>query len=258
LTVRGLRIGYPVPGGVVTEVVRGIDFEVRRGEILGLVGESGSGKSQTAFSVLGLLPRNAVVLGGSVVFDGIQLLDEPVAVRKVLGRRIAYVPQEPMSNLDPTRTVGDQLVRGLRATTRTTRAEARAQLLDLLRRVGIADPERVWRAYPHEISGGMAQRVLITGAIASDPDLIIADEPTTALDVTVQAEVLDIIRGLRDDRGLAVVLVTHNLGVVADLCDRVAVMRHGELVETATVADFFEAPTQEYSRELLSAAEEVA
>jgi ABC-type dipeptide/oligopeptide/nickel transport system ATPase component/ABC-type dipeptide/oligopeptide/nickel transport system permease subunit len=258
LTVRGLRIGYPVPGGVVTEVVRGIDFEVRRGEILGLVGESGSGKSQTAFSVLGLLPRNAVVLGGSVVFDGIQLLDEPVAVRKVLGRRIAYVPQEPMSNLDPTRTVGDQLVRGLRATTRTTRAEARAQLLDLLRRVGIADPERVWRAYPHEISGGMAQRVLITGAIASDPDLIIADEPTTALDVTVQAEVLDIIRGLRDDRGLAVVLVTHNLGVVADLCDRVAVMRHGELVETATVADFFEAPTQGYSRELLSAAEEVA
>lgn len=258
LTVRGLRVGYPVPGGEVREVVRGIDFEVRQGEILGLVGESGSGKSQTAFSVLGLLPRNAVVLGGSVVFDGAQLLGRPDAVMKVLGSRIAYVPQEPMSNLDPTRTVGDQLARGLRATKRMSRADARAQLLELLRRVGIADPERVWRAYPHEISGGMAQRVLITGAIAGDPDLIIADEPTTALDVTVQAEVLDIIRGLRDDRGLAVVLVTHNLGVVADLCDRVAVMRHGELVETAPVADFFAAPKQEYSRELLSAAEEVA
>ncbi|GAA2412214.1 dipeptide/oligopeptide/nickel ABC transporter permease/ATP-binding protein [Actinomadura vinacea] len=218
VSIRGLRIGYPDGGGGLREVVHGVDLDVRRGEIHGLVGESGSGKSQIAFSTLGILPREAVILGGSVLLDGQDLLASEKLMRHARGRRIAYIPQEPMANLDPSFTVGAQLTHGLRAVKKTTRRDAEKELLGLLSRVGIKDPEHVFRLYPHEISGGMAQRVLICGAVASGPDLIVADEPTTALDVTVQAEVLELLRELRDERGLAMILVTHNLGVVADIC----------------------------------------
>jgi ABC-type dipeptide/oligopeptide/nickel transport system ATPase component/ABC-type dipeptide/oligopeptide/nickel transport system permease subunit len=252
LDVRDLRVGYP-SGGDVKDVVRGVSLSVRPGEIHGLVGESGSGKSQTAFAVLGLLPKEAVVTGGTITFDRQNMLASDKLIQSVRGRRIAYVPQEPMSNLDPTLTIGEQLTYGLRAVKKMTRQDAKEHLLALLTRVGIKDPGAVWRMYPHEISGGMAQRVLITGAIASDPDLIIADEPTTALDVTVQADVLELLRGLRDERGLGMILVTHNLGVVADICDTVSVMKNGEIVESAETVTLFSNPETAYTRELLSA-----
>ena len=162
-----------------------------------------------------------------------------------------------MSNLDPSCTVGAQLVEGLRAATPMPRSEARDRVLALLARVGIPDPERTFRAYPHQISGGMAQRVLICGAVAADPDVIVADEPTTALDVTVQAEVLELLRELSQERGLAMILVTHNLGVVADLCDTVRVMKEGNIVERADVDAIFESPRQAYTRELLSSSRSV-
>ncbi|WP_329348984.1 MULTISPECIES: dipeptide/oligopeptide/nickel ABC transporter permease/ATP-binding protein [unclassified Streptomyces] len=257
LSIRGLRIAYPDGDDGVREVVHGVDLAVRRGEIHGLVGESGSGKSQIAFSTLGILPREAVILGGSILLDGEDLLASEDHMRQARGRRIAYVPQEPMSNLDPCFTIGAQLVHGLRAVKKMTKREAERELLALLARVGIKDPERVFRQYPHQISGGMAQRVLICGAVASDPELIVADEPTTALDVTVQAEVLELLRELRDERGLAMILVTHNLGVVADLCDTVSVMKDGLIVERSEVDVLFEAPAEEYTQELLSSARRV-
>jgi ABC-type dipeptide/oligopeptide/nickel transport system ATPase component/ABC-type dipeptide/oligopeptide/nickel transport system permease subunit len=257
LSVRGLRIGYPDSPKSVREVVHGVDLDVRRGEIHGLVGESGSGKSQIAFSTLGILPKEAVILGGSILLDGEDLLGNDKALKSARGSRIGYIPQEPMSNLDPSFTIGAQLVYGLRAVKRITAREAKEQLIALLARVGIRDPEGVMRLYPHEISGGMAQRVLICGAVASDPGLIVADEPTTALDVTVQAEVLELLRELSTERGLAMILVTHNLGVVADLCDTVSVMKDGRIIERNDVDLLFAAPQQEYTKELLESSRRV-
>ncbi|MDR6989192.1 peptide/nickel transport system permease protein [Paenarthrobacter nitroguajacolicus] len=251
LEVRGLEVAYP-QADELNRVVSGVDLIVRKGEIHGLVGESGSGKSQTAFAILGLLPKEAVVIGGAISFEGQGLLKNATLMKAVRGRRIAYIPQEPMTNLDPTFTIGEQLSYGLCAVRRISKAEARKKLLGLLTRVGIRNAPEIWNRYPHEISGGMAQRVLITGAIASDPDLIIADEPTTALDVTVQADVLQLLRELRDERGLGMILVTHNLGVVADLCDTISVMKDGKIVETADVLTLFSTPTHPYTRELLS------
>ena len=257
LSIRGLRIGYPTSADEVGEVVHGVDLDVRRGEIHGLVGESGSGKSQIAFATLGLLPREAVVLGGSVFFEGRDLLADKARIRRVRGSKMAYVPQEPMSNLDPSFTVGAQLIYGLRAATGVSKSAAREQLRALLTRVGIVDAERVMRLYPWEISGGMAQRVLICGAIASEPEVIIADEPTTALDVTVQAEVLELLRELTIERGLAMIIVTHNLGVVADLCDTVSVMKDGRIVEHNDVDTLFASPAEPYTRELLASSRQV-
>lgn len=253
LSVRDLSIAYPTGKSGQRTVVDGVDFDLRPGEILGLVGESGSGKTQTAFSVLGLLPAEAQVTSGSVLLDGRELIGLPERdLAKIRGRSVAYVPQEPMSNLDPAFRVGNQLVYGLRAATGVSKAEAKRVALDLLHQVGINDPRATYRAYPHQISGGMAQRVLIAGAIAAEPDLLIADEPTTALDVTVQAEILDLLRGLQRERGLSVLLVTHNFGVVADLCDRVAVMQHGRIVEQATTTEVFARPQHTYTRTLLT------
>lgn len=257
LSIRDLRVGYPGPRGTVTEVVHGVDLDLRKGEVHGLVGESGSGKSQIAFATLGILPREALVISGKIELDGVDLQADPAAMQAARGRRIAYIPQEPMSNLDPSFTIGSQLSRGLRAARPMSKKAADIKLLGLLDRVGIREPERVMKLYPHEISGGMAQRILICGAVASDPDIIIADEPTTALDVTVQAEVLELLRELSDERGLAMLLVTHNLGVVADLCHRVSVMRAGHIVEHAGVDQIFAAPSDPYTRELLTSSRSV-
>ncbi|MFC8429465.1 ATP-binding cassette domain-containing protein [Streptomyces sp. NPDC057253] len=252
LTVDDLAIAYRTPTGELKEVVSGVTLSVAAGETLGLVGESGSGKTQTAFAALGVLPAEAVVTRGSIRLDGRELLGlSERELRSVRGTSIAYVPQEPMSNLDPSCTVGAQLVEGVRAATPMSRAEARERVLALLARVGITEPERTFRSYPHQISGGMAQRVLIAGAVASRPLLLIADEPTTALDVTVQAEILDLLRDLQRELNMAVLLVTHNFGVVADICGRVAVMREGTVVETGTTGELFAAPQHPYTRRLL-------
>jgi peptide/nickel transport system permease protein len=239
LSVDDLVIGYPERDDW-KRVVRGVSFQVGRGEIVGLVGESGSGKTQTAFAILGLLPVNGRVLGGSIQFDNTELVGAPSRVMDtVRGQRIAYVPQE--------------LVEPLRICLGLSRSAARARALDLLDRVGIPDPKRTFAAYPHQVSGGMAQRVLIAGAVSCEPDLIIADEPTTALDVTVQAEILDLLRDLQRESHTAMLLVTHNFGVVADLCDRVAVMQEGRIVETGSVRGIFSAARHPYTRSLLDA-----
>ncbi|MFD4508581.1 ATP-binding cassette domain-containing protein [Streptomyces sp. NPDC058457] len=252
LTIDDLAIAYPTPTGELKEVVSGVTLTVAAGETLGLVGESGSGKTQTAFAALGVLPAEAVVTRGSIRLDGRELLGlSERELRAVRGTSVAYVPQEPMSNLDPSCTVGAQLVEGVRAATPMSTADARERVVALLARVGIPDPERTFRSYPHQISGGMAQRVLIAGAVASRPLLLIADEPTTALDVTVQAEILDLLRDLQKDLDMAVLLVTHNFGVVADICGRVAVMREGTVVETGVTEELFAAPRHPYTRGLL-------
>ncbi len=251
LRISDLVVGYETPAGL-KEVVKGVSLDLKRGEVLGLVGESGSGKTQTAFSVLGLLSSGGRVVSGSILFDGQELtgLDE-AAMHKLRGKRLAYVPQEPMSNLDPAFRIGFQLVEPMRTVLGISEAEAKKRALALLARVGLPDPLRAFNAYPHEISGGMAQRVLIAGAVSCDPDLLIADEPTTALDVTVQAEVLQLLRDLRHEFHMSVILVTHNFGVVADSCDRVAVMRDGRVVEVNDVHALFADPQHDYTKMLL-------
>lgn len=256
--VTNLGVGYPQADGSIKKVVDDVSFHVDRGEILGIVGESGSGKSQTAFSILGLLPDNARIVGGSIQFDGSYTVapgEERVSqerLSKLRGKRISYIPQEPMSNLDPAFTIGYQLVTPMVRVLGISKAEARKRALKLLTDVGIVNPERTFNAYPHEVSGGMAQRVLIAGAISCEPDLVIADEPTTALDVTVQADVLDLLRELQQRLNIGVILVTHNFGVVADLCDRVAVMQNGRLVEEGPVRDILRNPQEPYTQTLLA------
>ena len=256
--VTNLGVGYPQADGSIKKVVDDVSFHVDRGEILGIVGESGSGKSQTAFSILGLLPDNARIVAGSIQFDGAYTVapgEERVSqerLSKLRGKRISYIPQEPMSNLDPAFTIGYQLVTPMVRVLGISKAEARMRALKLLTDVGIVNPERTFNAYPHEVSGGMAQRVLIAGAISCEPDLVIADEPTTALDVTVQADVLDLLRELQQRLNIGVILVTHNFGVVADLCDRVAVMQNGRLVEEGPVRDILRNPKELYTQTLLA------
>jgi peptide/nickel transport system permease protein len=251
LSVRGLSVAYG-PKDDATTVVHDVGFDVRAGEIVGIVGESGSGKTQSAFSILGLLPRGGRVVKGSILFEGTELAGaHPADVAKLRGSGIAYIPQEPMSNLDPSYRIGFQLVEPMRAVLGISAEEAKKRALELLAKVGIVDPQRTFDAYPHEISGGMAQRVLIAGAVSCNPRLLIADEPTTALDVTVQAEVLDLLRGLQQEYGMGVMMVTHNLGVVADICDRVVVMQHGRVVEQNTAEAMFDAPADPYTRMLL-------
>ncbi len=255
--VTNLGVGYPQADGSIKKVVDDVSFHVDRGEILGIVGESGSGKSQTAFSILGLLPDNARIVAGSIQFDGHYTVapgEEQVSqerLSKLRGKRISYIPQEPMSNLDPAFTIGYQLVTPMMRVLGISKEEARTRALKLLTDVGIVNPKRTFDAYPHEVSGGMAQRVLIAGAISCEPDLVIADEPTTALDVTVQADVLDLIRDLQKRLNIGVILVTHNFGVVADLCDRVVVMQNGRLVEEGPVRGILRNPQETYTRTLL-------
>jgi peptide/nickel transport system permease protein len=253
LRVKDLRVGYGQSDGSTLEVVHGVSLDIRKGEVHGLIGESGSGKSQTAFAVLGLLPKGGSVTGGTIEYEGTRLENGTDAVyRGIRGRRIAYIPQEPMSNLDQSFTIGSQLTEPLRVGLGMSKSEARDKALSLLERVGIPNPVRTFKAYPFEVSGGMAQRVLIAGAVSTDPDLIIADEPTTALDVTVQAEVLDLLRDLQQERHMAMLLVTHNFGVVADLCDRVTVMQSGLFVETGPVRAIFQRPEHPYTKSLLA------
>ena len=254
LDVDDLSVGYDQPGGAVKTVVNDVSLTVRRGEVHGLIGESGSGKTQTAFSIMQLLPNGGHVTSGSILFEGKELSSaSEKEMSKIRGRKIAYIPQEPMSNLDPAFTIGSQLVEPMRGCLGISKKDATDKALRLLDRVGIPNPQRVFDSYPHQLSGGMAQRVLIAGAVSCEPDLLIADEPTTALDVTVQAEVLDLVRKLQGEMDMGVILVTHNFGVVADLCDRVSVMRDGRVLESGPVRSIFYSPRHDYTRSLLGA-----
>lgn len=253
LAIRGLSIGFDVDGGPVT-AVDGISLDVKSGEVLALVGESGSGKSATAMAILGLLPDNATVTG-SISLRGEELvaLDE-ASMRAIRGRRIAMVFQDPQGALNPVFSVGFQLEEAVRQQNPGLgRAAARARAIELLTMVEITEPASRLAYYPHQLSGGQCQRVMIAMALASEPDLLIADEPTTALDVTVQAEILDVLRRMRARLSSSILLITHDMGVVADLADRVIVMRDGTIVESNGVRELFGAPGAAYTAELLAA-----
>src|SRR5690606_21706188 len=231
--------------------VRGVSYRLRRGEALGIVGESGSGKSVAALAVMGLLPRTARVRGSARVLGQEMVGLGDAAISRVRGARIGMVFQDPLTSLNPVYTVGRQITEAIHAHRDVSRDAARARAVELLRTVGIPQPEQRVDAYPHELSGGMRQRVVIAIAMANDPDVIIADEPTTALDVTVQAQVLEALRAARRATGAALVLITHDLGVVAGHVDRVAVMYAGRIVETGTVDEVFSSPRMPYTLGLL-------
>jgi oligopeptide/dipeptide ABC transporter ATP-binding protein len=251
LEVKGLRTSFYTRDGAV-RAVDGIDFTVDRGEIMGLVGESGCGKSVTSLSILRLVARPGRIEAGEVLFDGRDLLklsdDE---MRKIRGDRISMIFQQPTSSLNPVWDVGRQIEEVLRIHRGMKGTVARSRATELLKMVGIPDPERRLKNFPHEMSGGMAQRVMIAMALACEPELLIADEPTTALDVTIQAQILDLMRNLRDETGTAIVLITHDLGVVAEMCDRVAVMYAGEIVEHTDVVSLYRDPHHPYTRGLI-------
>jgi peptide/nickel transport system ATP-binding protein len=252
LDVKNLRVDLPTGRGVL-HAVRGMDLQVKRGEMLCLVGESGCGKPMTSLALMGLLPRGAQRSADHIRFDGVDLQGlrerEMAALR---GARIAMIFQEPMTSLNPSYTLGDQLCEALRAHRKASGAQARERALYLLERAGVPQAADRLRQYPHQLSGGLRQRVMIAMALMCGPDLIIADEPTTALDVTIQAQILRLIRELQREFGTAVVFITHDLGVVARIADRVAVMYAGEVVETAPVGALFARPAHPYTRGLLS------
>jgi peptide/nickel transport system ATP-binding protein len=253
LDVSNLRVTFPTPAGPV-HPVDGVSLTVSRGEVVALVGESGSGKSLTGLSLLRLVPRPGVIETGSqLLLEGTDLLGlSPAALRQVRGRRIAMIFQDPISSLNPVLTVGDQIGETVRAHLPVSRKEAAQRAEALLAEVGIADPAARARTYPHQMSGGMAQRVMIAIALAAEPELLIADEPTTALDVTVQAQILELLDALRQKRGMAVLLISHDLGVVAGRADRVAVMYAGRIVEESPTASLFAAPSHPYTRGLFA------
>ncbi|WP_295843435.1 ABC transporter ATP-binding protein [uncultured Microbacterium sp.] len=252
-----LRVAFATDGAPVA-AINGISLEAHAGEVLAIVGESGSGKTVTANTLLGLLPETATLSGAVIVRgrDGDQtdiVHATRAQLREMRGRDAAMVFQEPSTALNPVYTVGWQIAEGLRAHEKLSTSEAKTKAVDILRRVGIPDPEKRVDDYPHQFSGGQKQRVVIAMALVLNAGLIIADEPTTALDVTVQAEILDLLRTCRDEFGATIVLITHNMGVVADLADRVIVMYRGDIVEQAPVRELFAAPREEYTRELLAA-----
>ncbi|NGM46107.1 ABC transporter ATP-binding protein [Rhodobacter sp. SGA-6-6] len=259
LSVRDLRVTFQTNDGPV-QAVRGIGFDLGRGETLAIVGESGSGKSQAMMAVMGLLAANGKATGQAVYRDA-QAGGRPVdllalsdrQLNKVRGARITMIFQEPMTSLDPLYRIGDQLAEPLRYHRGLSKAAARPRILDLLRLVGIPEPERRIDSYPHELSGGQRQRVMIAMALANDPDILIADEPTTALDVTIQAQILTLLADLQKRLGMAIVFITHDLGIVRRFADRVAVMRAGEMVETGPAERLFTAPEHPYTRMLLDA-----
>jgi peptide/nickel transport system permease protein len=252
LTVQHLSVSFPGRERRV-RVVEDVTFDVAAGEIVGIVGESGCGKSVTTAAVVGLLPGSGRIDGGSIWFGGQDLARaSEIELRKVRGRKIAFVSQEPMVSLDPAYRAGVQIEEALRYHGGLSRPAARARALELLRDMHFVDPGAIARRYPHELSGGMAQRVAIARALAGEPELLIADEPTTALDVTVQAEILELIRELQATRRMAVLIVTHDWGVVADLCDRVVVMYAGQIVERSDVQSIFDTPLHPYTEALLA------
>ena len=253
LAVQDLHVAIG-PAPTVANVLRGVSLDVQPGEVRGLVGESGAGKSMLGRAVLGLLPANARIEKGNILFEGRDLLAMSERERRgLLGRRIALIPQDPMTSLNPVKRIGPQIAIVLQHHLHMTRRDAYERAIELLVEVAIRDPQRVFGLYPHELSSGMRQRVLIAMAFGCDPDLIIADEPTTALDVTVQRQVLQLIERLRQRRGAAILFVTHDLGVVAKICRTMTVMHAGRVLEDGETVDVLTRPRHPYTRALLAA-----
>ncbi|MEL6234156.1 MAG: ABC transporter ATP-binding protein, partial [Pseudomonadota bacterium] len=253
LQVKKLDVEFPTRRGTV-KAARGVNLTVEPGEVLGLVGESGAGKSTIGNAIMGLLERPGRVSGGEILFQGQDIRGLPdEEMRRIRGDKIGMIFQDPQTSLNPLLTVGEQLVETIQKTLGLREGEARARAIDLLQKVGITEAEPRLRNYPHQFSGGMRQRVVIALALAGDPDLIIADEPTTALDVSIQAQILDLIKGLCRSRNLGVIIVTHDIGVIANIADRVAVMYRGEVVETGAVAQVLGAPQHDYTKSLIAA-----
>mgnify|MGYP000261722346 CR=1 FL=1 len=252
LEVKDLKVSFFTPAGEV-KAVGGISYDLDYGEVMGVVGESGSGKSQEAYSIMGLLQSPGKVIGGSITFEGKDVLsfskDEMTAFR---GNKVAMIFQNPMTCLNPVYTIGNQLVEALRAhDKKISKEEAEKRAMEMMEMVGINNVEKRMKQYPHEFSGGMRQRVMIAMGLICHPQLLIADEPTTALDVTIQAQILDLMRDLQKKIKTSIIIITHNLGVVANIADRVAVMYGGKLVETGDVEDIFHNPCHEYTKGLL-------
>jgi peptide/nickel transport system ATP-binding protein len=253
LEVKGLKTYFYTEDGVV-KAINGVDFTIRAGEVMGLVGESGSGKSVTSLSIMRLLPGSGKIVDGSILFDGYDLSkvseDELVRIR---GDELSMIFQQPTSCLNPVFRIGDQIAETIMIHQQLPKQEAWNQAVEMLRKVGIPDAARRATAFPHEISGGQAQRVMIAMALSCLPKLLIADEPTTALDVTIQAQILDLMRRLRDETGTAILLITHDMGVIAEMCDTVAVMYAGQIVEYTDVITLFDKPLHPYTEGLLAA-----
>jgi oligopeptide/dipeptide ABC transporter ATP-binding protein len=252
LSVENLHIRFKTGSGYIY-AVNGVSFSLEPGTVLGIVGESGCGKSVTAFALLGLLPENAEVTAGQVIYQGHNVLALPQAQRaSYRGKEIALISQDPLTGFNPVYSIGDQIREAVLAHNPCSKPEAQKKAVDLMKQVGIPDSENRYRNFPHEFSGGMRQRAMIAMALANEPKLLLADEPTTALDVTIQAQVLDLLSRLQRERGMGMILITHDLGVVAQMCDQVLVMYAGQVVEQAPVEQLFEDPQHPYTIGLLN------
>ena len=251
LQVRNLHTIFPTESGEV-RAVNGINFSLARGKVLGIVGESGSGKSVTAYSILRILDNPGKITQGSVLFEEEDLVRlSPGEMRHVRGAIISIIFQDPMTSLNPVYTVGNQLSEAIRLHTRRNRQQARARALEMLTLVGVNEPEKRLKQYPYQLSGGMRQRVMIAMALACEPDILIADEPTTALDVTIQAQILELMQDLKEKLGMAIIMITHDLGVIAEMCDEIIVMYAGRVCERGTAEEIFYNPRHEYTKGLL-------
>ena len=251
LKVTNLHTSFFTPAGEV-KAVNGISFSLEKGKVLGIVGESGSGKSVTAYSILQILANPGKIVDGSILYAGQELVGaSKEEMGKIRGNKISIIFQDPMTSLNPVFTIGNQLMEAIMLHTGRNKKQAKERAIEMLRLVGVNEPEKRIKQYPHEFSGGMRQRVMIAMALACEPDILIADEPTTALDVTIQAQILDLIRELQAQLGMSVILITHDLGVVAEMCDEVIVMYAGEVCERGTADEIFYNPKHEYTKGLL-------
>ena len=251
LEVRDLRTSFFTDAGEV-RAVNGVSFNLERGRVLGIVGESGSGKSVTAYSIMQILAGTGKIVGGSIKFDGQELVGAGEKVMKdIRGNKISIIFQDPMTSLNPTYTIGRQLMEAILLHTNRNKQQAYDRAVEMLRLVNVNEPEKRMKQYPYEFSGGMRQRVMIAMALACEPDILIADEPTTALDVTIQAQILELMKSLQEELGMAIIMITHDLGVVAQLCDEVIVMYAGSICEQGTADEIFYNPKHEYTKGLL-------
>ena len=251
LEVRDLRTSFFTDAGEV-QAVNGVSFNLERGRVLGIVGESGSGKSVTAYSIMQILAGTGKIVGGSIKFDGQDLVGTGEKVMKdIRGNKISIIFQDPMTSLNPTYTIGRQLMEAILLHTNRNKQQAYDRAVEMLRLVNVNEPEKRMKQYPYEFSGGMRQRVMIAMALACEPDILIADEPTTALDVTIQAQILELMKSLQEELGMAIIMITHDLGVVAQLCDEVIVMYAGSICEQGTAEEIFYNPKHEYTKGLL-------